>query len=145
MNENNYLVVEPTVPTYLVSDINVAKIVKFLFDPEQRAPIKYVIQDGSGLCLMEEDKNAMPFSALPLHADTVADNAVYEEFTAVNCDRKDTLREFHKWGITKVYLAPFCDKAISMEDFLDGVLKQFVHKGKDYFTASSKEKKVIFR
>lgn len=142
---NNYLVVEPVAPTYLVSDVNVAKIVKFLFDPEQRAPIKYVIQDGSGLCLMEEDKNAMPFSPLPLHADTVADDAVYNAFMAMDYNREATLREFKAWGIDKVYLAPFYDKVIPMEDFLDGVIEHFVNKGKEYFTTSSDEKEVIFK
>ena len=43
-NKKTFLEVEPVAPTYLVSDGNVAKIVKFLFDPEQSFPIKYVIQ-----------------------------------------------------------------------------------------------------
>lgn len=144
-NNNNFMVVEPVAPTYLVSDVNVAKIVKFLFDPEQRAPIKYVIQDASGCCLNEEDEDAMPFSTLPLHSDTVADNPVYDLFAAVDFDREATLLEFKAWGINKVYLAPFYDKVISMEDFLDGVSKHFVGKGKDYYTASSNEKEIIFK
>ncbi len=87
----------------------------------------------------------MPFSTLPFHSDTVADNPVYDLFNAVDFNREATLSEFHKWGITKVYLAPFYDKVISMEDFLDGVSKHFVGKDKDYYTASSDEKMVIFK
>ena len=144
-NNNNFMVVEPVAPTYLVSDVNVAKIVKFLFEPEQRAPIKYVIQDVSGLCLIEEDEDAMPFSTLPSQADTVADNAVYDVFEAQDYNPVDTLREFKAWGINKVYLAPFYDRTISMEDFLDGVQKHFVNKGKNYRSASSNEKEIIFK
>ena len=139
------LVVWPGWSTYLVSDVNVVAVLRFLFDPEQRVPIQYVVQDASGCCLIEEeDKNAMPFSTLPLHSDTVADNPVYDLFAAVDFDREATLREFKAWGIDKVYLAPFYDKVISMEDFIDGVQKHFVGKGKDYYTASSDEKMVIF-
>ena len=143
-NKKTFLEVEPVAPTYLVSDGNVAKIVKFLFDPEQSFPIKYVIQDVSGLCQIEEDEDAMPFSTLPLHADTVADNAVYDVFEAQDYNPVDTLREFQAWGINKVYLAPFYDRVISMEDFLDGVLKHFVGNNKDYAPVSLEEKEVIF-
>ena len=139
----NYLEVEPVAPTYLVSDVNVAKIVKFLFDPEQKNPIKYVTQDISGLCLIEEDNGVQPFSPLPLHADTVADDAVYNAFMAMNYNREDTLLEFKAWGFTKVYL--YYDWVIPMEDFLDGVIEHFVNKGKEYFTTSSDEKEVIFK
>ena len=135
--------VEQVVPTYLVSDVNVAKIVKFLFDPEQSFPIKYVIQDVSGMCLIEEDKGVQPFSPLPLHADTVAENAVYDMFDAFDYNREDTLLESKAWGFTKVYL--YYDKVIPMEDFLDGVLEHFVNKDKDYREASLEEKEIIFK
>lgn len=143
---NNIMVVEPVMPTYLVSDCEVAKVVKFLFDPEQQLPIKYVIQFASGPCLIKEAKKETgPFSSLPLHADTVADYDVYVKFMVADFDREATLREFKTWGITKVYPYPFYDRIISMEDFLDGVLEHFVGNNKDYDAASSDEKEVIFK
>ena len=142
---NNITETKPVAPTYLVSGVNVVKIVKLLFDPEQCNYNKYVIEDALGEWQIEEDENAKPFSTLPLHKDTVAASVVYYLFKNQDFDREATLHEFDEWGITKVCLAPFCDKVISMDDFLDGVLEHFVSKGKDYLTASSKEKVVIFK
>ena len=144
---SSFLVVEPVVPTYCISDVNVAKVVKFLFAENRNNLERYVIQYVSSLCenLSSSERNVLLFTTLPLHSDTVVDEAVYTLFKAVKFNREDTLYEFKAWGITKVYLAPFYDKVISMEDFIDGVQKHFVGKGKEYAPASSDEKMVIFQ
>ena len=139
-----FFVVEPVVPTYCVRDVNVAKVVKFLFEEKQNIIKKRVIQYVSGLCENTSERKVI-FSTLPLHADTVADEAVYALFETREFNREATLREFQVWGINKVYLFPFYDRVIPMEDFLDGVKKHFVDKGKEYAPASSDEKMVIFQ
>ena len=144
MKNNNLVVVEPSMPTYLLDDVQVVKVVKFVFDPVSSSCDMLVTQSISGICLMTGNDNRTQFSALPLYPDTVADYVVYEFFATVDYDFNATIRDFEAWGITKVYLAPFYNQAIPMLNFLDGVLKHFVTKDKNYLAASPKEKKDIF-
>lgn len=133
---NNTLEIEPQKPTFLLCGVNVVKIVKLLFDPEQSSYSTYVIEDASGEWLIEEDEDAMPFSPLPLHSNTIAASFVFILFKNLDFDREATLREFKAWDITKVSLAPYYDRIIPMEDFLNVALKHFVGKGKDYAPVS---------
>lgn len=140
-----FVEVEPVLPTYHIEDVCLAQVVKQLLSLDSEVPNKLVIQtSGMSCCLVdEEEKGIYDFSSHPLFPDAVSDDSVYYLFETLDRDVEDTIRELANWGLTKVYLAPFIDLTVSVEEFLNGVQKHFLDKGNTYPTEAEK-KKVVF-
>lgn len=101
----NCIEVVPSLPTYHIEDIEVTRVLKYLFSPDSTRHEKMIVEYSMGFCEIIDSVNyCANFSCLPYAPDTMSAYEVLGLF--VNCcfDIDLTERQLAIWGIKKVYM-----------------------------------------
>ena len=141
----NFVEVTQVVPTYRIDNINVYRVVKYLFSPGLKTCSNVVLQSSSGSSVIEFNKGFTFSSTLPMHNDSIDDDSVYELFANKGFDEEATIDEFHFWGIDKVYYTPYCGKVLGIDEFLSRVKEYIFDQNESYYFASLEDKNCIFK
>ncbi len=100
----NYIEAVPSLPTYCPDVAGVVRVLKILFVPEERTPVKMVVQHTFGLPMLIDYEHRDIFSTLPDHPDTVRSFCIEKLLLMCDLDTDYAARELAGWGITKVEL-----------------------------------------
>jgi len=122
----SYIEVEPFLPTYHMEDIEIGRVLKYLFDPDSSIPKKMVIQYRMGVSHLIDfnPRDVDDFSSVCNHPDTVDWWHLIRYLYNCDMDIDFTIRNLKFWGITKTSFGFRSDKVIDIKTLFEAFVKQ---------------------
>ena len=122
----NYIEIEPSLPTFHMDDGIIAKVIKWLFNPENAYPEKMIVEFHMGFCLLDYyiPDNFDEFNTIYGHPDTVSWYPAEHFLEHCNMDVDMAIEEFGKWGITKVALGHHINKTVKLKPFFEAIVRR---------------------
>lgn len=141
----DYYEVIPELPTYCYDECELAKVIKYLYNPYTMMCEKLVVQTDFGWCdIIDNDIDSVEACTLPEHPNTVRRDFVDLLVFFNDDDIKYVEKELLFWGITKVCSDNNCERIIDLHDYLCELKKVFIDQKKDYVMRAHEELEEMF-
>ena len=129
----NYIEVVPSRPLYCMNPLGIERVLKLLFDPEERTPLKMVIENVFGYTMLIDYEIENVFCTTFGHPDTVYCDCIQDFLLMSHLDTDFSASELALWGITKVslWIGDGSTRIVDTKTFFEALKQQLENKSKE--------------